>query len=50
MITGIEVDSDGCWGTNCFGNGGWRETPQVFAVNQGNTLRADIVRTQLQLP
>lgn len=25
------------------------ETPQVFAVNQGNTLRADIVRTQLQL-
>ncbi|MEM1281360.1 MAG: AMIN domain-containing protein [Cyanobacteria bacterium P01_H01_bin.152] len=26
------------------------ETPQVFAVNQGSLLRADIVRTQLQLP
>ncbi|NEQ45777.1 MAG: AMIN domain-containing protein [Leptolyngbya sp. SIOISBB] len=26
------------------------ETPQVFAVNQGSMLRADIVRTQLQLP
>lgn len=26
------------------------DTPQVFAVNQGSTLRADIVRTQLQLP
>lgn len=26
------------------------DTPQVFAVNQGNMLRADIVRTQLQLP
>lgn len=26
------------------------ETPQVFAVNQGSILRADIVRTQLQLP
>lgn len=25
------------------------DTPEVFAVNQGNTLRADIVRTQLQL-
>ena len=25
------------------------DTPQVFAVNQGQTLRADIVRTQLQL-
>ncbi len=25
------------------------ETPQVFAVNQGNSLRADIVRTELQL-
>ncbi|MEM0980855.1 MAG: AMIN domain-containing protein, partial [Cyanobacteria bacterium P01_H01_bin.58] len=25
------------------------EVPQVFAVNQGNTLRADIVRTELQL-
>ena len=25
------------------------DTPQVFAVNQGNSLRADIVRTELQL-
>lgn len=25
------------------------DVPEVFAVNQGNTLRADIVRTQLQL-
>lgn len=26
------------------------ETPQVFAINQGNVLRADIVRTELQFP
>ena len=49
MITGIQVipTDTGAQIVLQTADGG---TPQVFAVNQGNTLRADIVRTQLQLP
>ncbi|WP_309224602.1 AMIN domain-containing protein [Halomicronema sp. CCY15110] len=49
MITGVEiVPTDG--GAQIVLATADGDTPQVFAVNQGNTLRADIVRTQLQLP
>jgi type IV pilus assembly protein PilQ len=49
MITGVEiVPTDG--GAQIVLATAEGDTPQVFAVNQGNTLRADIVRTQLQLP
>jgi len=49
MITGIQVipTDTGAQIVLQTADGG---TPQVFAVNQGNTLRADIVRTQLELP
>ncbi|WP_039726926.1 AMIN domain-containing protein [Leptolyngbya iicbica] len=49
VITGVEiVPTDG--GAQIVLATAEGDTPQVFAVNQGNTLRADIVRTQLQLP
>ncbi|MGD1929745.1 MAG: AMIN domain-containing protein [Leptolyngbyaceae cyanobacterium] len=48
MITGIQViPTDG--GAQIVLETEAGDVPQVFAVNQGNTLRADIVRTQLQL-
>lgn len=48
VITGIEViPTDG--GAQIVLQTEAGDTPQVFAVNQGSTLRADIVRTQLQL-
>ena len=48
MITGIQViPTDG--GAQIVLETEAGDVPQVFAINQGNTLRADIVRTQLQL-
>ncbi|MDB9529259.1 AMIN domain-containing protein [Oscillatoria sp. CS-180] len=48
MITGVEViPTDG--GAQIILQTEAGDVPEVFAVNQGHTLRADIVRTQLRL-
>jgi type IV pilus assembly protein PilQ len=47
-ITGVQVTPTGS-GIRITLNTDGGDTPQVFAINQGNSLRADIVRTQLRL-
>lgn len=49
VITGVEVVPTQT-GAQIFLKTEAGDVPQVFAVNQGNRLRADIVRTELQLP